>query len=201
MILSLAVAKKTEEACELFEAMNSGQFGDDIYPGVSCYNARMLAHVEAHQWDEALACHARRKEAGLPYSAASFQDVLLASYRMGHKAKALEAIKEALESEMKMDHRCCDLSLQLLLGDVLKSKTFEQARHRLREIGEQNQNLKKPALNLSRSLRTAEMEEKRKPIKSLKGYEIAAKREHAWRNALEDLVEFTRSIEKTEDLK
>ena len=128
MILSLAVAKKTEEACALFKAMESGQFGDDISPGVACYNALMLAHIEAHQWDEALECHSRRKDAGLPYSTASFQDVLLASYRVGQKAKAAEAIEEALQSELKINYRCFDLSLQILLGDTLKSKTFDQAR-------------------------------------------------------------------------
>lgn len=199
VILSLAVAKKTEEARALFEAMESGQFGDDISPGVACYNALMLAHIEAHQWDEALECHSLRKDAGLRYSTASFQDVLLASYRVGKKAKASEAIEEALQSELKIDYRCFYLSLQILLGDALKSKTLDQARQRLREIGEQNEHLKKPALNLSRSLRTAQVEEKRKPIKALNEHEIATKQEHAWRVALEHLLQFSRAMEEAED--
>jgi hypothetical protein len=159
----------------------------------------MLAHIEVHQWKEALECHSRRKEAGLPYSAASFQDVLLASYRIGHKSKAIEAIEEALKSEMKIDSHCFDLSLQILVGDLLNSKTFEQARQRLREIGEQHEHLKNPGLNLSRSLRTAQVEEKRQPIKALKLHEIAEKKGCAWRTALGHLVEFSRAIEKSED--
>ena len=70
---------------------------------------------------------------------------------------------------------------------------------RLREIGEQIEHLKKPALNLSRSLRTAQVEEKRQPIKALKEHEIATKQEHAWRVALEHLVEFSRAMEEAKD--
>lgn len=201
VIHSLAVAKKTEEACELFASMDAGRFGDDVSPGVTCYSARMLAHVEAHEWEEALACHAERKAAGLPWSSASFQDVLLASYRLGHRAKALETIEEALASGVKVDHGCCDLSLQILLGDVLKARSIEQARHQLRKIGEENQDLKKTSLNLSRSLRTAEVEEKRQPTNGLKQNEIASRRDRAWHNALQHLVEFSRAIEQCEDSK
>lgn len=199
MIHILAVDKKTKEACELFESLDSGRFGDGVSPGVACYSARMLAHVEAHEWDEALACHSRRKEAGLPWTPSSFQDVLLASYRLGKKQKALEAVEEALESGMKMDYGCCVLSMEVLLGDVLKSKSIGQARQRLRELGEQNGDLKHASLNLSRSLRTAEVEEHREPTKGLKHDEILSRRDRAWTNAVQDVVEFTQAIEKHGD--
>lgn len=198
MIHSLAVNKKTKEAIELFESIHSGSVGDDITPGVTCYNARMLAHVEAHEWDKALACHSERKEAGIPWTAASFKDVLLASYRLGNKEKALEVVEEGLESEMSMDYGCCVMSLQILLGDVLKSSNIEQARQRLREIGEENHDLRNPSLNLIRSLRAAEVEEKREPTKGLKQDEIAARRDAAWNEALKHLVEFARVVKKTD---
>jgi len=123
----------------------------------------------------------------------------LASYRVGKKEKALEALEEALGSRMAMNYGCCALSLQILLGDVLKTKSIEQARQQLRKIGEKNQELKKTSLNLSRSLRAAEVEEKRQPTKGLKQTEIASRRDRAWNNALQHLVDFARAIEKKED--
>ena len=198
VIYSLAVAKKTKEACELFDLIESGRF-NGVAPGLTCYNGRMLAHIEAHEWDKALECHYQRKEAGLPCSSATFQDVLLASYRLGKKAKALETIEEALESGMKMDYACCDLSMKILLGDVFKSKRIDQARKKLREIGEQNQELKRTSLNLSRALRSAEVEEKRLPTNGLKLNDISSRREQAWRDALKHLVKFIRAIETAEN--
>jgi pentatricopeptide repeat protein len=199
VIHSLAVDKKTKEACELFESLDSDRFGDGVSPGVACYSARMLAHVEAHEWDEALACHSQRKEAGLPWTPSCFQDFLLASFRVGKKQKALEAVEEALGSGMRMDCGCCVLSMQILLGDVLKSKSIGQARQKLRELGEQNGDLKNASLNLSRSLRTAEVEEHREPTKGLKHHEILSRRDRAWTNAVQYVVELTQAVEKHED--
>lgn len=201
VIHSLAVANKTNEAIELFKAIASGHFEDDVSPGVSCYNSRMLAHVEAHEWDKALACHEERKDAGIPWSSASLQDVLLACHRTGQKERAFEAVEEALESGMKLSYSCCALSLQVLLGDVLESNNIDEVRHKLREIGEQNDELKMVSLNLNRSLRAAQVEETRHPTKGLKQAEIAARQDKAWHAAHRHLVDFARAIEISENSK
>jgi pentatricopeptide repeat protein len=199
VIHSLAVSKRTEEAGELFLSMESGQFRDEISPGRTSFDGRMLAYMEANAWEETLAFHSKMKEAGIPWSPLCFQGVLLASYRLGGRAKALETIEGALESGMKMDHNCCEMSIRIILGDVLKIRNIQQVRTKLRHIGEQNQFLQSSSLNLSRALRSAEVEERRQPTDGLKLHEIVSRRDQAWNSALKHLVLFARAIEN-EDL-
>ena len=195
VIHSLAVSKRTEEAGELFSSMESGQFRDKISPGRTCFDGRILAAVEAQAWEETLAFHAKMKEDGIPWSPLCFQGVLLASFRLGHRAKALEAIEGALESGMKMDHNCFEMSIRLILGDVLKIRNIQEVRTKLRHIGEQNRFLQSSSLNLSRALRAAELEERRQPTNGLKLHEIVSRRDQAWNRALKHLVLFARAIE------
>ena len=198
VIHSLAVSKRTEEAGELFLAMDSGQFRDKISPGRTCFDGRMLAYMEANAWEETLAFHSKMKEAGIPWSPLCFQGVLLASFRLGDRAKALEAIEGALVSGMKMDHNCCEISMRIILGDVLKTGNIQQVRTKLRHIGEQNRFLQTPSLNLSRALRAAEVEERRQPTDGLKLHEIVSRRDHAWNSAIKHLVHFARAIENVD---
>jgi hypothetical protein len=139
VIHSLAVSKRTEETGKLFLSMESGQFRDKISHGRTFFDGCMLAYMEANAWEETLQFQSKMKEAGIPWSPLCFQGVLLASHRLGDGAKALEAIEGALESGMKMDHNCCEMSIRIILGDVLKIRNIQQVRTKLRHIGEQNQ--------------------------------------------------------------
>jgi hypothetical protein len=180
--------------------METGQFRDDVSPGLTCHDGRMLAYMEANAWEEVLAFHSKMNEAGIPWSPLCFQGVLLASSRLGDRAKALEAIEGALGCGMKMDHYCCELSMRIILGDVLKTGKIDQARSKLRHIGKKNRFLQSTSLNLSRALRAAEVEERRQPTNGLKLHEIVLRRNRAWNSALQHLVYFARAIEKEDEV-
>jgi hypothetical protein len=180
--------------------METGQFSDDVSPGLTCHDGRMLAYMEANAWEEVLAFHSKMNEAGIPWSPLCFQGVLLASSRLGDRAKALEAIEGALGCGMKMDHYCCELSMRIILGDVLKTGKIDQARSKLRHIGKKNRFLQSTSLNLSRALRAAEVEERRQPTNGLKLHEIVLRRNRAWNSALQHLVYFARAIEKEDEV-
>jgi hypothetical protein len=176
--------------------VDTGRFRDNVSPGLTCYDGRMLAYMEANAWGETLAFHSKMKEAGIPWSPLCFQGVLLASSRLGDRAKALEAIEGALRSGTQMDHYCCELSMRIILGDVLKFGKIDQARTKLRHIGKKNRFLQSTSLNLSRALRAAEVEERRQPTNGLKLHEIVSRRNRTWNSAVQHLVYFARAIEK-----
>ena len=192
---TLAVTKRAEEVEDLFSSMDSGQFNDGISPGLTCFNARVLAYVQKNAWEDLLAFHSRMQEDGIAFSPTSFQGVLLASFRLGNRARALEVIEGALRSGMKMDHDCCELSMKLLIGDKLETGSIPKMRTKLRDIGERNMRLKSASINLSRALRMAEVEEQRQPNDGLKLHEIVSRRDRAWNDALQQLVDFTRVME------
>lgn len=170
-------------------------FGDSITPGLSSYDARMLALIEAKAWKDVIAFRLKMREAGISMSALSFQGFLLASFRLGDRATALEAVEEAVGSGIKMDHDCCVLSMNLLLGKASKTGDISQVRRELRKLGEYDSSLRAVSLNLSKALRAAEVEENRQPSHALKFDEISSRREGAWKKALQNLAVFARSMD------
>ena len=195
---ALAVAKRTEEMEQLFSLMESGHFDDGVFPGLTCFNARMVAYTRKKAWEEVLAFHLKMQKADIPFSPISFQGVLLASFHLGNQKRAIDAMEAAVASGLKINRDLCELSLQLLIGDLAETDSIAKMRSKLRDIGEKNVRLQAASVNLSRALRMAEVEDNRQPNNGLKLQVILDRRRQAWNGALEQMVIFARTMNSNE---
>lgn len=195
VIHTLAMAQRPAEALELFVEMGSGKFGD-IQPGVLSFNAKMLALMQTKSWQEVIDLQEEMKSAGLAPTSVAFHGVILASMKLGNEASVLEAIENATKSKISLNQSCFEQSLKCLFPDLVADQgSIAEIRLRLREHVDaaSDSTLGKAYLNLSRSLRVAEVEEEREKSRSVRQEEIDRRRQSAWEQAHTSLVQLYRA--------
>lgn len=166
--------------------------GLTVAPGTSAYNAILLAHVKSQSWDEALSLCEQMELQHISASPQTLQSRILATYKTGGKQKLLNLLEYLLNSgEANIDERTFLLAARMLIPDAPRS--IDCIRRKLREIGDTNESLKRPALDLTRSLRTAQVEQKRRS--SINTPNARAKPEagrETWSSSLSYLMTFVR---------
>lgn len=198
VIHSLAVSKRGADARNIFESMSDGDYEDGVLPGTACYDAVLLSFLQEGDWEQALELHGKMKASGISQTPATFQGALIASHKIGELEKAVHAINEALSSEVQLDQSCCELAMRILLRTLFHHKSISETRLKLREICEEDRAVHPSCLDLLRSLRVAEVEEKRLPNNALTAAMVAQRRQKAWRDTLFSLVQFARIVEEQE---
>lgn len=166
VLYSLVVNDRTEEANELFENMEQLGGNTQVNPGTASYDAMILSHIRSKSWDGALQLFEAMKEKNLRPSSQTIQSVVLATYQRDDKSNVLSTLDELLleqGSKTSFDERTFLLASRLLLPKA--PKTIDGMRTLLREISDTDPSLRKEALDLTRSLRTAQVEEYRKASK------------------------------------
>ena len=121
----------------------------------------------------------------------TFQGILLAyTRRSSDNNNAFDAIRFALASNMQLDQSSFEQSTKLLLPEVRISKPFsvDTTKEHLRTLSEENKELRENYINLTRSLRIAEMEDSRAPAKFSVKEHTEQPKIKAWRNVMEELV-------------
>ncbi|CAJ1914048.1 unnamed protein product [Cylindrotheca closterium] len=166
VLYSLVVNDRIEEANELFENMEQLVGKRQLTPGTASYDAMILSHIRSKSWDGALELFETMKEKNLPPSSQTIQSIVLASYQKDGRGNVLSTLDELLQehgTSTSFDERTFLLASRLLLPKA--PKTVDGLRTMLREISDTDPSLREEALNLTRSLRTAQVEEYRKASK------------------------------------
>lgn len=193
---TLAVTDRYQEMEELFQSMvMDGENG--IKPGVSSFDAILLARIRARSWDGAIALYDQMKIEGIIPSSRTIQGLLVAYDQKGERISVLAALDSFLLSNAQFDEGLFRFASKTLFKEV--DKNLEDFRQTIREIGERYPNLKDTSLNLVRSIRDAEIESSRKKTKHKSQYEIEKNEKEAWRLATFHLMEFLKEFKQRQD--
>ena len=165
VLQSYAVAGMMEEAQDLFQAMDSGELRVNVEPGLACYNSMLLGHVRTKAWDEAIALYETMMTKKIPSTPQTIHGLVLAYFNKGGQSALLTFLKTHRGQKTSIDENGFKLLIRLLLPNV-HGKNLEDIRRNLRQLGEQTPELSKHALEVMRSVRRAEVEQKRAQSKN-----------------------------------
>mmetsp|Transcript_65589 Transcript_65589/g.97118 ORF Transcript_65589/g.97118 Transcript_65589/m.97118 type:complete len:368 (-) Transcript_65589:241-1344(-) len=182
VIHALAMNKKVAEASEIIESMLSNDYGDGVKPGPSSFASCMLSLVHSKDWEGVLSLNEKMIDSGIPFNSTIFQGVMLAYHRLGNRQRALEIIEQACQTELAMDSAVFQTCIRVFLPNEFENTRISPFRKELRLLGEKEPNLASVALNLSRSLRVAELNKNR---------QMDIQR-HCWNDAIKNLIEYIR---------
>ena len=183
----MAVTGKFLEMEELFRSTLMTR-EEGIKPGVSSYDAILLARIRVGYWDGAIALYEEMKVEGMIPSARTIQGLLVANDQKGGRLSVLSALESLLLCNAQFDESAFRLASKTLFKDV--DENLEDFRQNIRDIGEHDQNLREASLNLVRSIRVAEIESSRPKTVHKSQNEIKYTQEEAWRLATSHLLEF-----------
>lgn len=197
VLYSLVVNNQIDEANELF--YNMEQLGDNtgtqFTPGTASFDAMILLHMRSKSWDSALELFETMKERNLEPSSQTIQSIILATNQKDGKNSVLSTLEKLLldyGSSSSFDERTFLLSSRLLLPKA--PKNIDGMRTMLREISDTDPSLRKEALDLTRSLRTAQVEEYRKVAQGQPKSRVKPQDdEGTWQRALGYLLAFVRA--------
>jgi pentatricopeptide repeat protein len=185
---SLAAHGRSDEARELFDSMDSRLDEDAVKPGLSCYNALLLSHVRAGEWNDALAVHETMRQSKVTPGPSTIQGLLLASHRIGGKIQVQALLKDLWTAKAKMDRATFQLAMKMLVPGI--NRKTGDVRQAIRSIGEERTELRTVSLDLIKSMRIAEVEQQRKTTSGLSGEDVQQRRDESWRLAMGSLIEF-----------
>lgn len=189
MLYSFAVANQPDKARDFMQSMKTGHFGQDFMPGASCYNASILAYIRASAWTDVISTYEGMKESKVKADPTTFNGVLLASFQVGGRAQVHAMAKELFTTGAQIGRESCELTLEILIPEVLAAAGERTIRQQLRVLSEEVPSMTNEYLNLNRALRTAELEEGRKSTNGLSAEDIAKRRDNAWRTVLGNILD------------
>jgi len=192
---TMAVTDRFREMEDLFKSMQmTSEKGTK--PGVLSYDAILLARIRAGSWDGAITLYEQMIVQGVIPSAHTIQGLLLATGQKGGRLSVISALESLLQCDAQFDETAFRLASKTFFkGEV---GNLEELRKNIRDIGEQNLNLKAPSLNLARSIRSAQIESSRPKTQKIE-YEIKLKQKEAWQKATSHLLEFVKIWSENED--
>lgn len=189
---SFATGKRHKEATEFFNTLRMAPDDSSMAPGVNCYNAMILSHISRKDWNEVLNTYQEMSASGLSPNSATTQGVMIASFRLGGAEQARQTLEEALEAKVGIGGENCLLAIKLLMPDILEgnsSASVQSIQGYLRRIGDADELLRSACLNLLRSIRRADTEQRRLPTKRAPEEVLCRRREEAWHATLRDILD------------
>jgi pentatricopeptide repeat protein len=182
----LATNGSSDEAYGLLESMEDGQ------PGISCYNAILLSHLRSRSWDDAIRLRDRMKASGITPDASTAQGLLLASYGIGGKDQTQICLEDLLDAEVQMGHETFQLASKILLPKKSNGGSSD-VREALRDVADTVPHMRHVALDLIRSIRIAEVDQKRQPSKRQPTKMLHQKRNASWRQVMTYLIAYVKA--------
>mmetsp|Transcript_23974 Transcript_23974/g.27436 ORF Transcript_23974/g.27436 Transcript_23974/m.27436 type:complete len:975 (+) Transcript_23974:160-3084(+) len=193
---TLAAMDRYQEMEELFQSMvRDGENG--IKPGVSSFDAILLARIRAQSWDGTIALYDQMKIEGITPSSRTIQSLLVAYDQKGERISVLSALDSFLISNAQFDEGLFRFVSKTLFKEV--DKNLDDFRQTIREIGERYPNLRDSSINLVRSIRDAEIESSRPKTRHKSQYEIEKNEKEFWQLATFHLVEFLKESKQHEN--
>jgi pentatricopeptide repeat protein len=193
---SLVVDGKADEARILFRSMEDHETNLPN-PDVSSYNAILVSHIQAREWDQAISLFDAMKEKGVAMNSQTFQGLLLAHVSRGGSEGAYAFLESMLRIQAPVDESIFHLASRIILP-ALGGNDTDEIRSKARKMGEEEPRLRDASVKVIRSARVAEVEDKKLKAKQ-SGTNRLGKFDagESWKRALSDLLDFSREVAKT----
>jgi hypothetical protein len=196
-IHQLVVDQKADEATQLFQEVKNKRFGE-VTPGPACFGGKMFALLQQQRWSDVIQMQSEMREAGFGLNSVALQGVILASTRMDDHEGAMQAISEAVKAHVHLDQPCFEQIMKCLLPDLAGREKLQisEVRQKLRTFADttDQEELMKAYMDLSRSLRVAEVEEERQKSRNIRQEEIDTRRQESWEKAHLSLIELYKML-------
>ena len=135
------------------------------------------------------------KQRGITPSSRTIECVLVAyDEKGGGESSVFLALDYFLQCNAQFDESAFLSASKILYKEV--DSNLEGFRQSIRDIGEQNPNLRFASINLMRSLRDAEMESRKSRNNRKSQYENEIRQQKAWRIAVLYLMEFLKELKE-----
>jgi PPR repeat len=198
---SIAVGNQPEEATRLFQEMKSRE---GLQPALSCYNAIILSSIRSKAFGDVLNLYDEMKVAHVMPNDTTTQAVVIAAFRLGGREHVRQVLRETLAGRVVVSGENCQLALKILVPDIVKgTASVTDIQRRLRNLGLENESLRPACLDLLRSFRQADTEQRRVPTTNAPLEVIVKRREQAWQATLKHILQMdqTRRALKMQQLK
>lgn len=191
VLQSLVSSGKPDDARELFDAMMEGTKQLPT-PNVTCYNAILVAAINARNWDGALSIVDSMKENGVLPNTQTTQGRLLAHVNKFGTGNVAAFMHQLLAERAPMDQATFTMAFRVLLPSS-NGKDINDIRKKARAMGEEEPRLRETSLKMVRSIRAAEIlcAKARNPQGNLPTPDTS----EPWMAAFSDLLEFTQQID------
>lgn len=193
---SLVVDGKADEARMLFQSMQEDETSLPS-PDVSSYNAILVSHIQAREWDQAISFFDVTKDRGVAMNSHTIKGLLLAHVSRDGREAAVAFVENLLVIQAPIDEATFQLAARIILP-ALGGKDTDDIRSNARRIGEEEPSLRDASVKLIRSARVAEVEVKKLKAKQpdRNGLVKSDSREY-WQEALSDLLDLSRKVANT----
>mmetsp|Transcript_17142 Transcript_17142/g.35213 ORF Transcript_17142/g.35213 Transcript_17142/m.35213 type:complete len:196 (+) Transcript_17142:92-679(+) len=193
----MAMTDRYQEMEELFQSMQMTT-EERIKPGILTYDAIMLARIRVESWDGVLALYEQIKAKGIIPSSTTVKGLIIANHHKGGRESVVSALESLFQCNAQFDESVFRLASKTLFKIV--DENSEDFRKSIREMGEQNENLRATSLEFVRSFRFAEIESSRPKIVHKSKSDVKLSGEEAWKLATACLLNFVKaSSENTRD--
>ena len=192
----LVKAEKRDEALQILKSMTNGVYGHGIVPGVNVYNALVMSRVVSGEWHDALLVYDTMRKLNVTPDKTTMQGLLIACNRIGDRTRTLGLVTELFASKMTMDKHCFDHCLRVIMPKEVRASSLGEVRTKLRTYGTRHSRMKQASTSLGRLLRIAEVEEERQESGRISERDIQERREKAWRDVLEQMLEFAQALQE-----
>lgn len=185
---SFAVTEQLEKAQHYVEQLASNLTGKSKGPGLRTHEALVFASVKCKDWETAMSSYGTMKRLKLQPSPAVCHGLVMSSFQTGGRLGLLGFLNDMIESPGTLNFSGIGLAIKLLMPSIKGTDSIETTRKALRSMAEEKPEIHEAALDLSRSLRIAEVEESRMFSKALSLDEISERKRQAWKQTLRDLI-------------
>jgi hypothetical protein len=185
-----AVAEDHSGAAKFLAAMEAGSF--DVKPGSSCYGGFILSCIRCHAWQDSLSAYETMKLNSIVANAIMNHGLILSAYHHGDRPRVELILEDILDHGGNMNKESCILVLSIVLPSIGAETclSLRNLQRRVRDFGSDGEEtVKKYALDLSRAIKIAELEEQR-PTPERKGVQ------EAWTSVLESTLSLARAAQE-----
>jgi pentatricopeptide repeat protein len=184
---SFAAGNQPAEVSKLFQEMKSK---DGLQPALSCYNAIILSSIKAKAFGDVLDLYDEMKAAHVMPNDTTTQAVVIAAFRLGGREQVRQVLRETLDERVVVSRDNCQLALKILVPDIVKgTASVTDIQRRLRDLGSENEPLRRACLDLLRSFRQADTEQRRVPTTNAPLEVLVKRREQAWHATLNHILQ------------
>ncbi|KAL7574536.1 hypothetical protein ACA910_015891 [Epithemia clementina (nom. ined.)] len=193
VLYSCRYESSIERAEEIMKALGEGDF--NARPGVHCYNTLIYLCSQSNHYSDAMRWYERMQQLGLKVSPSSVACLVHASYNtIGVEGAEQLLLKLVEDNDIAAERDIGIMVLKLFLPrhnvNVQLGDDLDEIRVQLRECAEasQSQSTRDWLINITRNVRLADMEDKRKPTSFLDNEELEERRSKAWKVAIQTVL-------------
>jgi hypothetical protein len=187
VIRGLAMSEQPETAITFLQVIQEGGFGKVVL-GNASNDAKYFVYIQMKDWNQIItAFQDETKALNFKPTPFVFQSVILASDRVGDK-------EGTIKSGGSLNRECFHQLLKCLLPELAR-ESIQETRLLLRNLYERtsDKSVAEHYLDLSRSLRTAELEDDRASMQRIRHFE-KDNRIEAWANVHKSLLQLYASM-------